>query len=283
MTDREAAGSLKLKGKVGSERFEQTYPLKIVTTSNAGNAFVPRLFAAAKIAELERDGGDSAKPTAIALSRRFSVASRFTSLLVLESEAMFKAFGVDHSANGTPGFTGEQGAESANADGDVAVADPDSEDEIGGGGKHGKGMSEKAANKPAAARHARASADLPEGNAAPAEQANPFADGTGRMAGGVAASRGGHSSPAPEPPAAPAAAATAAPSVQAQAKEERKARDSAAPGLTSGLLRRSSARSHQVAGDESGGADGGRRQVRRQRVGIAASATWRCGGAASWR
>lgn len=111
----EVSGSIKLRGKVAGERFEQEYPVRVVATGNAGNAFVPRLFAAAKIAELERFGGESQKPTIIELSKRFAVASKHTSLLVLESEAMFKAFGLDKSA-AVPGFTGEQGALSSSAD-----------------------------------------------------------------------------------------------------------------------------------------------------------------------
>jgi hypothetical protein len=74
-----------------------------------GNAFVPRLFAAAKIAELERTGGALAKPMIVELSKRFAVASQFTSLLVLESEAMFKAFGLDRGSV-APTFTGEVAA-----------------------------------------------------------------------------------------------------------------------------------------------------------------------------
>ncbi len=124
MNGGEITGSVKLKGRVAGEKFEQSYPVKVIASSRAGNAFVPRLYAAAKIAELEREGSEASKPTAIALSRTFQVASRFTSLLVLESETMFKAFGVDHDRAGAnaDAFTGEQGAESSSADGDVAVA-----------------------------------------------------------------------------------------------------------------------------------------------------------------
>jgi hypothetical protein len=118
----EVAGALKLRGKVAGERFEQSYPIRVRPTASAGNAFVPRLYAAAKIAEIERSGSDSDKPVAIALSKRFSVASRFTSLLVLESEAMFKAFGLDRSAAG-PTFTGEQQADSSSADAESPVDD----------------------------------------------------------------------------------------------------------------------------------------------------------------
>jgi hypothetical protein len=113
----DVSGTLKLRGRVAGERFEQSYPIKIVPSTSAGNAFVPRLYAAAKIAELEQNGGDAQKASAIALSRRFAVASRFTSLLVLESPAMFKAFGLERTA-GVPAFTGEQQAESSTADGE---------------------------------------------------------------------------------------------------------------------------------------------------------------------
>lgn len=124
MTGGAITGDLKLRGKVAGERFEQTYPLRVQATTSAGNAFVPRLFAAAKIAEIERTGGESQKPVAIALSRRFSVASRFTSLLVLESEAMFKAFGLDRTAQ-APAFTGEVAADSLSSESDSSVEKKD--------------------------------------------------------------------------------------------------------------------------------------------------------------
>lgn len=108
-------GSIKLRGRVADERFEQTYPIKILASTSSGNAFVPRLFAAAKIAELEHTGGQGSKLAAIELSKRFAVASRFTSLLVLESEAMMNAFGLERNSV-APSFTGEVSAQSSTAD-----------------------------------------------------------------------------------------------------------------------------------------------------------------------
>lgn len=108
-------GSIKLRGRVADERFEQTYPIKIVASTSSGNAFVPRLYAAAKIAELERTGGQTSKLASIELSKRFAVASRFTSLLVLESEAMMNAFGLERTSL-APSFTGEVTAQSSTAD-----------------------------------------------------------------------------------------------------------------------------------------------------------------------
>ena len=99
-------GDIILKGKVGGDPFEAKYPIDVRATGEAGNAFVPRLFAAARIADRERDATDTQKTELVALSRRFSVPSRFTSLLVLESEAMFKAFGIERVDHGAQ-WTGE--------------------------------------------------------------------------------------------------------------------------------------------------------------------------------
>jgi hypothetical protein len=103
-------GDIILRGKVGGDPFEARYPIDVKATTDAGNAFVPRLFAAARIADRERDATDAQKSELVALSRRFSVPSRFTSLLVLESEAMFKAFGIDRVDHGTQ-WTGDYAAQ----------------------------------------------------------------------------------------------------------------------------------------------------------------------------
>src|SRR5690606_11375771 len=100
-------GEVVLRGKLGSEPFERRYPLAIEATHLAGNAFVPRLYAAARIGDLEHDGSADARGEAVAWSQAFNVASRFTSLLVLESPAMFKAFGLDNSRK-VDVWTGEE-------------------------------------------------------------------------------------------------------------------------------------------------------------------------------
>jgi hypothetical protein len=103
-------GSLIVRGRLGDAPFEQRYELHVAASDSAGNAFVPRMYAAARIADLERNGGAEAKKEALALSTRFSIASRYSSLLVLESEAMFRAFGLE-AANPGARFTGEELAE----------------------------------------------------------------------------------------------------------------------------------------------------------------------------
>jgi Vault protein inter-alpha-trypsin domain/von Willebrand factor type A domain/FecR protein len=212
MSNSDLSGTVKLRGRVAGERFEQTYPLKVVASSSAGNAFVPRLYAAAKIADLERAGDDAQKPTVIELSKRFSVASRFTSLLVLESEAMFKAFGLDRSG-AAPSFTGEQQAQSSTADAEGDLPD----DGIAGG-------DDKAGEKAKGDKPAETKGDLSLGSSSPlpAKKASRAADeaeadapsldrrpgGGGSVTGGAGRS-GGFAAPADQ--AAPAPAATMGP------------------------------------------------------------------------
>jgi ferric-dicitrate binding protein FerR (iron transport regulator) len=100
-------GDLVLRGRLGKAPFERRYPLKIQLSESKGNAFVPRLFAATRIVDLERDGAPLAKAEAVRLSKSFDVASRYTSLLVLESPAMFKAFGLDNQRH-APEFDAEE-------------------------------------------------------------------------------------------------------------------------------------------------------------------------------
>jgi hypothetical protein len=198
MSGENVGGTIKLRGRVAGERFEQSYPLNLKASTSAGNAFVPRLFAAAKIADLERAGDESQKATVIELSKRFAVASRFTSLLVLESEAMFKAFGLDRNAT-APAFTGEVGADSSTAD---AVGDVPEEDQARAGETKAKG--ESSAERPEAKKSAdRANAYDGDDEGA----AQGFGSGHGRFG----ASQAGGSAGISAAQAAPAPAATMGP------------------------------------------------------------------------
>jgi hypothetical protein len=111
MTGDHVKGEAILRGKVGGDPFEARYPLDVRTTSDAGNAFVPRLYAAARIEDRDRDADatPAARAEVVLLSQRFAVPSRFTSLLVLESEAMFQAFGINRDAR-VATWTGESAA-----------------------------------------------------------------------------------------------------------------------------------------------------------------------------
>jgi tetratricopeptide (TPR) repeat protein len=109
MTAPTVRGELLLRGTVAGQRFESRHPVDLTATRDAGNAFVPRLYAAARVADLDREDGEGAKREAVALSQRFRVPSRHTSLLVLESPAMFRAFGLDRST-AAPAWSAERDA-----------------------------------------------------------------------------------------------------------------------------------------------------------------------------
>jgi len=102
----EVRGNVVLTGRVGDRPFEDRYPVTLTATTAAGNAFVPQEWAARTIDELELAGKPAQQPRIVALSKAFGVMSRHTSLLVLESEAMFRAFGVDR-AQAAAQWTGE--------------------------------------------------------------------------------------------------------------------------------------------------------------------------------
>ncbi|MEO0326317.1 MAG: FecR domain-containing protein, partial [Myxococcota bacterium] len=102
-----ASGDVVLEGTVDGAPFSARWPVRVVASSSAGNAFVPRLWASQRLASLEAAGKGADVPRMVALSKGYGVLSRETSLLVLESEAMFRAFGVDR-ARPTVQWTGEE-------------------------------------------------------------------------------------------------------------------------------------------------------------------------------
>jgi len=120
------SGTVRLTGVVFGEPFAQSFSVEVEARGDAGNAFVPRVFAARRIRDLERDGSAAARAQAVALSSRFAVASRYTSLLVLESPAMSRAFGLD-LRRAMPDWTGEDDAVSSIAEGEGPEASREDE------------------------------------------------------------------------------------------------------------------------------------------------------------
>src|SRR5262249_9529157 len=113
-------GDVVLRGRVAGQPFEQRYPLSIAASAAAGNGFVPRLWATLAIDQLERSGTAADRAQIVALSQAYGVMSRETSLLVLESQAMFAAFGVDrHRPAAT--WTGEEALNEVAASGAVVL------------------------------------------------------------------------------------------------------------------------------------------------------------------
>jgi tetratricopeptide (TPR) repeat protein len=108
MARSEVDGEVVLRGTVGGEPFEQRYPVALRPSTSAGNLFVPALWASHRIEQLELEGQGSNEARVVALSKAYSVMSRSTSLLVLESEAMFRAFGIDRTEQPIATWTGEE-------------------------------------------------------------------------------------------------------------------------------------------------------------------------------
>src|SRR4029077_2571473 len=84
--------------------------------------FVPRLWASLAIEQREQAGGGEDRAKIVALSQAYGVMSRETSLLVLESQAMFDAFGVDRHTP-TAKWTGEDQLDEVAAAGTISHDD----------------------------------------------------------------------------------------------------------------------------------------------------------------
>lgn len=151
MRDRRVDGEVVVTGDVSGQRFERRYPLRVVATEAKGNAFVPRLYAALRIADLERDGSEESRARALRLSTAFNVQSRYTSLLVLESEAMFRAFGLDNTRR-APEWSGEDDLETSVSESEFATNDaPGFEEESMAPIPGGAGLGTAGSGAPAAA------------------------------------------------------------------------------------------------------------------------------------
>jgi hypothetical protein len=107
----EVRGEVVVKGKVAGQPHVERHPVELRAAATAGNAFLPRLWAQQTIEELERDGRSEDQARIVELSRRFRVLSRHTSLLVLESDAMFRAFNVERDPAAGTRWTGEEEVE----------------------------------------------------------------------------------------------------------------------------------------------------------------------------
>jgi tetratricopeptide (TPR) repeat protein len=114
------SGDVIVRGTVAGQPFEQRYPVQLAVSSAPGNGFVPRLWAQLAIDQLERAGTAADRAKIVALSQGFGVMSRETSLLVLESQAMFDAFGVDRGKPAAT-WTGEDALDEVTAAGTIAL------------------------------------------------------------------------------------------------------------------------------------------------------------------
>lgn len=113
-----AAGSAKLVGRlVGGKAYALETPLE---AKEEHNPVIHRLWAEARIAELEIDTTEDTRKEVIALSKHHHVMSRHTAMLVLENERMFAEFGIDRTQRATPD---PPGLSSGPGVGDVSAID----------------------------------------------------------------------------------------------------------------------------------------------------------------
>jgi Mg-chelatase subunit ChlD/tetratricopeptide (TPR) repeat protein len=119
LTRPEVTGEVVLRGKVGGQAYLDRYPVTLRASNAAGNLFVPRLWATGEIEKLALAGGPADRDRIVALSKGFGVMSRETSLLVLESEQMMRAFGVDREQQ-VAEWSGEEDADATTSTGTEA-------------------------------------------------------------------------------------------------------------------------------------------------------------------
>jgi len=237
----EVRGEVVLRGAVAGQPYVDRYPVELRPSTAEGNAFVPALWAAGTIERLELEGRGEDRARIVALSQVHGVLSRHTSLLVLESEAMFRAFGVSRNQP-VAQWTGEGRTEVSDVNGLEAQAQSATRSgnleslataDVGGLGFAGAGRGGGGA-APMGGRmnRARSSADLDEMAAgadeedrraeereAPAEE--PSADARGDRFAAGPMPRPQPSQPAPVANQAPMTQATSAP---AKAPSRRAAR-----------------------------------------------------------
>ncbi|MEJ7730930.1 MAG: AgmX/PglI C-terminal domain-containing protein [Polyangiaceae bacterium] len=91
------AGALRLTGVVDGRPYARSAALRW-DQARAPNPLLPRVWAEARIADLGASVGPEAVAEVVALSTRYHVMSRHTSLLVLENERMFAQFGIERTA-----------------------------------------------------------------------------------------------------------------------------------------------------------------------------------------
>lgn len=125
-------GNLTLSGTLDGMPFSRNYTVKL--DPQPGNLFVPRLWAQGRIRDLEaRTQTPETVKEIVNISKNFHVLSRHTSLLVLESPAMAKAFGVEDTRPKLD-FTGTEDVRESNASGP-----DDAEDDFAAAGKTDRG------------------------------------------------------------------------------------------------------------------------------------------------
>lgn len=104
-------GDVRLHGRNSAGAFEDRFQIMLdAEYSKAGqgavHAHLPRTWAAQEITHLTQTEGAAASERIVALSREYNVLSRFTALLVLENDRMYREFNVQRQAANKDTWTG---------------------------------------------------------------------------------------------------------------------------------------------------------------------------------
>ncbi|NVB43258.1 hypothetical protein G6O69_35870 [Pseudenhygromyxa sp. WMMC2535] len=132
-------GDLRLRGRspsgVVDERFavmlDAEYSVEGGAWAAGVHAHLPRTWAQEEISHLTQTEGASAKDRIVALSREYNVLSRWTALLVLENDRMYREFNVARKAGNKHGWDGKLGETEAAK---TATTKAKAEEKVAGGG-----------------------------------------------------------------------------------------------------------------------------------------------------
>jgi tetratricopeptide (TPR) repeat protein len=130
-------GDVVVRADGPSGPIEARFPVDVTAkrdgSAPAQNAHLPRTWAAMEIADLTRAKGFDAQADIIALSKDYTVLSRFTALLVLENDAMYREFNVVRSAKNTDRWNGVVESKPTEASPPEPVTDASSSTAVPGG------------------------------------------------------------------------------------------------------------------------------------------------------
>jgi hypothetical protein len=104
-------GDIRLHGRNSAGAFEDRFQIMLdaeysKTGQGSVHAHLPRTWAAQEITHLTQTEGAAASERIVALSREYNVLSRFTALLVLENDRMYREFNVARQAGNKDAWTG---------------------------------------------------------------------------------------------------------------------------------------------------------------------------------
>jgi hypothetical protein len=143
--------ALRLAGTLGERPFSVSRTFTLPTTASGQNPLVPRLWAEQRIRDREAAPDARARAEVLDLSHRFHVMSRYTSLLVLESDKMFADFGIERTTHAASDQS-DEGFAPGGAGGRAAS---------GGGAPSSKATSSLSANSAALEAQMRAARGAP--------------------------------------------------------------------------------------------------------------------------